>query len=136
MSLAEQSSRTKSVEPSVPGGRGISALLGSGLDAHRDSRRIAVGLVGLAVISLVLLNFGIYQSAEQRLVKQRWGQLQGKTEERRDEVRALLDRYEREAAFAAGGATLIDVSRSALMGPLDERDRTVLATEMDRAIHN
>jgi PAS domain S-box-containing protein len=136
MNLAEQSSRTKSVEPPVPGARGISALLGSGHDAHRDSRRIAVGLVGLAVISLVLLNFGIYQSAEQRLVKQRWSQLQGKTEERRDEVRSLLDRYQREAAFAAGGSTLIDAARSALMGPLQDEDRAVLSAEMDRAIHN
>jgi len=74
-----------------------SLLLGRGAHIHRDSRRIAAGLVVLAALAVVVLNVGIYQSAQSHLVRQRWDQLIINTEVRRDQVQSLIERLTSEA---------------------------------------
>ena len=44
-------------------------------EARRESRRIAGGLVGLGALAVLLVNLGIYQSARDLLVNQRWDEL-------------------------------------------------------------
>ena len=80
-----------------PAGDAGSFLLGRGARSHGDSRRIAAGLAVLAVLAVVVLNVGIYQSAQSHLVRQRWDQLIINTDVRRDQVHDLLDRITSEA---------------------------------------
>ena len=81
----------------VPARDAANLLLGRGACFHQDSRRIAAGLVVLAVLGVVLLNVGIYQSAQSHLGRQRWDQLIISTDIRRDQVHDLLGRFASEA---------------------------------------
>ena len=80
-----------------PDGNAASLLLGGGASFHSDSRRIAAGLVVLAALAVVVLNVGIYQSAQSHLVRERWDQLIINTDVRRDQVHDLLERFTNEA---------------------------------------
>src|SRR4030095_13234849 len=74
-------------------GDAVSFLFTGGNDPARESRRITLGLVGLGVVSVILLNFGIYQSAQNGLVKERWIQLGRTTDTKRDQMRILFQNF-------------------------------------------
>jgi PAS domain S-box-containing protein len=117
--------------PSFPGGAAASLLPGGGGLVHRDSRRIAAGLAALAVLAVVLLNVGIYQSAQSQLVRQRWDQLVINTDIRRDQVHDLIGRFTSEARSVVEQPQ----NRAALLAlpdglPATERAR--LHRELDR----
>jgi PAS domain S-box-containing protein len=114
-----------------PDGNAAGLLLGGGARFHGDSRRIAAGLVVLAALAVVVLNVGIYQSAQSHLVRQRWDQLTINTEVRRDQVHDLLDRFTNEAR------SVLEQPRTraallALPGDLPVGDRDRLRSELDR----
>ncbi|MBI5709291.1 MAG: response regulator [Candidatus Eisenbacteria bacterium] len=124
-------------EPAPASGRAASAvsfLLAHGTDTHRDSRRIAVGLAVLAVLSVVVLNFGIYQAAQSRLVRERWEQLTAGTDSKREELRGVLRQFESEARFVVeqpdlrGRIAALDSGRE-----LPPEGRARLRAELDRA---
>ncbi len=141
MTLHDSPSWTRpdsSPSPSVPttpaGASGAASfLLARGLDPRRESRRIAFGLVALAVTSVILLNLGIYQSAQTRLVLQRWDQLTDNTDQCRDEMHRLLLHFERQARYVAGQASLRDWSRQAAGGALSASEAAALDAELERA---
>ena len=61
----------------------------------------AVGLGVLAVISVALLNVGIYTTARNHLVRQHWEQLAATTEDKREQVRDAMWGLERNARYVA-----------------------------------
>ncbi|MBI1799068.1 MAG: PAS domain S-box protein, partial [Candidatus Eisenbacteria bacterium] len=140
MNSIHPSSGTKS-DPAptrgVPGrgdaSRAASFLFTYGLDPRRESRRIAVGLILLAVVSFILLNFAIYQNAENRVVRQHWGLLGVNTEARRDVVHDLLLQHEHEGRYVAGQERVREWSALALKGPLDPATQRAFDLELDRA---
>jgi PAS domain S-box-containing protein len=85
-----------------PASDAVSFLLGRGSRFHRDSRRVAGGLIVLALLGVVMLNMGLYQRAQSHVVRQRWEQLAGQTEARRDQVQNLLGRFANEARYVVG----------------------------------
>ncbi len=127
----------KTASPHAPGAahaRGaVPSLLGGGLDARREGVRIAIGLTALAVVSLALLNVGIYQGTRNRTVDQKWGHLVAQTDQCRDAVRDALDHVAREARFAAGSDGLLDLTRRAIVRPLTAAERERLQAELVRA---
>jgi PAS domain S-box-containing protein len=62
---------------------------------------VTVALIGLVSLSFVLLNIGIYQSARTRLVHERWEQLAASADEKRKDIRAILEQLEHEAEYIA-----------------------------------
>ena len=135
----EQTSGMKS-EPGVsahpaaaPHGPAGGFLTARGLDARRETRRIAAGMIALAALSFVLLNFAMDQNAEGRLVKQTRAMLTVNTEARRTEVRDALRQYVSQARFIADGAEIRSLSARARTGGLAPADARSLAAELDRA---
>jgi PAS domain S-box-containing protein len=113
--------------------RAASFLLTRGLDPKHESRRIAVGLIALAVLSFALLNFAIYQKTEDRLVQQHWALLGVNTEARRNTVNDLLLQHEREGTYVAGQQHVREWSARAVSGTLDDASRLEFDRELDRA---
>ena len=115
----------------VPAGDAANLLLGRGARFHRDSWRIAAGLAVLALLAVVVLNVGIYQSAQSHLERQRWNQLVINTDIRCDQIHDLLGRFTSEARSIVeqpqNRAALLALSRGA---PSAERAR--LRRELDR----
>ena len=116
--------------PSLPGDA-ANILLGLGGRLHRDSRRIAAGLAVLAVLAVVLLNVGIYQSAQSHLVRSRWDQLVINTEIRRDQIRDLLERITSEARFVVDQPQM-RADLLALRGRTSIAERARLQRELER----
>src|SRR5688572_3919745 len=56
-------------------------------DSRRESRQVALGMALLVLISVVLLNLGIFQSAQSRLVHERWERLAGRADQSREQIR-------------------------------------------------
>src|SRR5262249_32301770 len=104
----------KSAAPSA-----ASQLFSRGALHRTDTRRIAVGLVVLAVLSIVLLNVGIYSSARDRLARERWAQLGATLDAKREEVRDLLWQFERQAEYVAGQPAMEEGARAASSGRFD-----------------
>jgi PAS domain S-box-containing protein len=119
--------------PRWAGGQAAHFLLSQGVDQRRESRRIAAGLIALAVISVILLNIGILQSARTNLVRQRWGQLADHTEAKREEVRDLLWQFEHQARFVAEQAPMRAWAVRSAAGTLTAEDLPVLKHELERA---
>jgi len=114
-----------------PAGDAASFLLSRGARFHHDSRRIAAGLAVLAVLAVVVLNVGIYQSAQRHLVRQRWDQLIISTDVRRDQVNDLLERFASEARSVVEQPQ----TRAALLalpGGIPAAERVRLRRELDR----
>ncbi len=128
---AAASSRTNA--PRAAGGQAAHFLLSQGVDQRRESRRIAAGLIALAVISVVLLNFGILQSARTHLVRQRWSQLADHTDAKREEVRDLLWQFEHQARFVAEQEALRAWAARAADGSLAPEGLGQLRHELERA---
>lgn len=128
--------------PAVPGdpaaGPGparsaASFLLAVGADPRRESRRIAVGLTVLAVVSVALLNVGIYQSTQARLSEDGWRRLVAHTEAGREEILQEIDRFERQATYVARQPQVIRWAADAAGGSLDDAGRTGLVLELERS---
>ena len=111
----EQTPRTRpepvpppaSATPAASARDAVSLLLAHGLDTHRESRRIAIGLVALAAVALLILNVGLYQNAETRLVRQRWTELAAHADASCDAVRTTVGRLHRETRYAASSETMV-----------------------------
>ncbi len=103
-------------------------LLTHGLDSHRESRRIAFGLVALAGLCLLLLNVGLYENASNQLVRQRWDELGQHADATRDRVRGRIDRLTRETQFAASDGELRDALTSGSPARIDAALARVRAT--------
>uniref|UniRef100_A0A832MNL0 histidine kinase n=1 Tax=Eiseniibacteriota bacterium TaxID=2212470 RepID=A0A832MNL0_UNCEI len=116
-----------------PAGAATSFLLSHGAASRHESRRVAVGLGALALVSVVLLNAGILQSAREHLERQRWGELADHTEVKREEVREVLWQFERHARFIAEQEAIRARAARAAEGPLPEADRRALEDELRRA---
>ena len=71
-------------------GSAASLLLSQGGVGRTDSRRIALGLAALALVSAAILNVGIYQSERTALAERRWEQLARGTDTKRNEVRERI----------------------------------------------
>src|SRR4030095_3484958 len=95
--------------------------------------RITLGLVGLGVVSVILLNFGIYQSAQNGLVKERWIQLGRTTDTKRDQMRILFQNFERQTRYVAEQAPLRRRARAAIAGTLSPEERLELDQDLERA---
>jgi signal transduction histidine kinase/DNA-binding response OmpR family regulator len=123
-------------DPSAPGDRAVggaaSLLIGGGTTARRDSLRIAVGLTTLAVISVVMLNIGFYQSTRNRYVEQKWRDLVSQTESRRDEVAAALGHISRAAEFSLNDESVSALVHAAAAGRLDDAGHRRLDTALQR----
>jgi PAS domain S-box-containing protein len=116
-----------------PARTAASFLLTRGADPRRESRRIALGLLGLAVVSVVLLNVVIYQGTEARLLDDGWRRLVVHTEAKRDEIRETLRRFESQAAYLAEQPVIVAWTARAVRGELDDGDRRGFVLELERA---
>ena len=114
------------------GGDPVSFLLGRGDQAHRDSRRITVGLAALALLAVVLVNVGVHQNAQRYVVRDRWDQLVLNTEMRRDQVRDLTLRLRSTARFAVEQPHLRAAVRRLSEGS-SAAERARLQADLDRA---
>ena len=111
----------------------VSVLLGTGSGGSGDSRRVAFGLAVLALLSVVLLNFGILQSARENLAEQRWSELADHIDTKREELRDLLWQFEREVTFVAQQETVRRQSWKAASAGLTPAERTGFELELERA---
>ncbi len=140
MTILDQPSGTKPEASAPPKPLGLghaslaaSFLLARGIDARRESRRIAAGLISLVVIGFAFLNLGIEQGAENRLVRQHWSLLAQNTEARREEVRDVLRGYERDARFFANDERVKSWSARAAAGRLSPAEESAFDLELTRA---
>ena len=140
MDSEHQPTRTRSEAPAAPAvpanppspaGDGVNLLLGRGTRFQRDSGRIAAGLTVLAVLAVVLLNVGIYQSTQSHLVRERWDQLVLNSEVRRDQVADLFVRFTREARSVVERPQT-RAAVLALSSASPETERARLQSELDR----
>jgi len=108
-------------------------LLTGAADPRVESRRIALGLGVLAVLSIVLLNFGIVTNARERLARERWAQIGATLDAKREELRDLLWQFEHQAGFVAGQPQLTQWIQ-AVVGPVpDPAVQAALRDELSRA---
>ena len=118
--------------PDAAPGSAASLLLSQGGVGRVDSRRIALGLVALALVSAALLNIGIYQSERSALAGRRWDQLARGIDIKRDEVRGRIWQLQRQSAYAAAHPTLVRWAGRGTEGSLTARERRELQLELDR----
>jgi hypothetical protein len=108
--------------PHLEGARGAGAaqlLLTRGADTRRESRHVAIGLGILVMVSVVLLNFWIYQNAQNRIVQGRWDYLTRHADASREQIRALFATSERQLRFVAEGERLNGWVRAAMTARSD-----------------
>jgi PAS domain S-box-containing protein len=110
-----------------------SLLLAQGGDHRRESRRIAFGLLGLAVVSVAVLNVGIYQSTQARLSEDGWRALVARTDAKRVEIRGAIERFEKQARYLAEQPAVITSAASAVRDSLTHEQRRGLADELERS---
>jgi PAS domain S-box-containing protein len=108
-------------------------MLTVGGDTRRESRHVAIGMGLLLLVSAVLLNFGIYQSAQVQLVQQRWDRLVHRADTRREQVRYVLLTFERQLQYIAEERRFAAWVRGAMEGSLDDAGRRDLDDELQRA---
>ena len=140
MSMNQGSSSLPGSEATTPNRTAVSAsrnavsfLLAKGSDSRRESRRIAAGLLALAVLSIALLNIGIYSSAQNRLQADGWSRLVANTEGKRQEIVDVLDRVESQAIYVAEQPMVLDWAQLAASGALFKVERNGLIDELDRS---
>jgi PAS domain S-box-containing protein len=97
-----------------------------------DSRRIAFGLAGLALVSAALFNIGIFQSERSALAERRWEQLARGADIKRNEVRERVWQLQRLSTYAASHPALVRWARLGAEGSLGARERQELQLELDR----
>jgi PAS domain S-box-containing protein len=121
--------------PPAPSGRapGTGHFLSGGVSSTGESRRITAGLIGLALISVALLNFGILGGARERLSRERWGQISATLDAKREEVRDLLWQFEHQAEYVAGQPLLVRAAHDAAQGGIPPQEAAALEDELSRA---
>src|SRR5437867_12348094 len=88
---AEDSSRAP-----AGGSRGGAHFLLSGVTHRRsDSRRVAAGLIVIAILSTALMNLGVLQNAQSRMVELRVKNLTARTETSREQIASLFHDFSR-----------------------------------------
>jgi PAS domain S-box-containing protein len=112
----------------------VGFLFSKGADSRRESRRVTFGLFALAILCVVLLNFGIYQNSLRQLTARGWQQLGTNTDVKRDQIRNLLWHFQRQARFMAEQPDMAAWAQHALNGTLSAADRTALDQELRRAL--
>jgi PAS domain S-box-containing protein len=110
-----------------------SFLLARGTDPRRESRRIAIALLGLAVVSVALLNVGIYEGTRARLSEDGWHRLVAHTEGKREEVRGALTRFKAQARYLSEQPLVARWSGRAVEGALTDEERRNLVLELERS---
>jgi PAS domain S-box-containing protein len=135
-SLSAPANRTDSLlgNRQEPAGDSVGFLFSRGSDSLRESRRITLGLFGLALLGITLVNIGIYQSSHKQIVERGWEQLATTTDIKRDEVDNLLGHFERQARFVAEQPGMAEWARAAMSGTLASADTVAMETEMRRAL--
>ncbi len=118
--------------PDAAPGSAASLLLSQGGVGRVDSRRIAIGLVTLALVSAALLNVGIYQSERSALAERRWDQLARGIDTKRNEVRDRVWQLQRQSAYAAAHPTLARWAERGAADSLTARERQELQLELER----
>jgi PAS domain S-box-containing protein len=118
--------------PPSPGGA-VGFLLAHGLDPQRELQRITLGLLALGVISVLLINFGIYQSTERNLARDRWRQLVAETEEKCSLATRILDQFQDGATFVAGQSDLQAWAADALAGRSSPASNALALSELKRS---
>jgi PAS domain S-box-containing protein len=113
-------------------GSAASLLLSQGGVGRIDSRRIAIGLVALAMVSVALLNLGIYQGVRSELAERRWEELARGADAKRNEVRERIWQLQRLSAYAAAHPTLVQWARRGANGTLTAAERRELQLELER----
>ncbi len=116
----------------APLGAAASLLLSHGGTHRSDSRRIAIGIGILAVVSVVALNVGIYQSERSALESGRWKRLSGIVETKREELRLHIRHLQRQSAYAAAHPTLVRWAGRGASGSLSAAERRALEAELER----
>jgi PAS domain S-box-containing protein len=133
-STASAGAATRGESPGARHGDAASLLLSQGKVGRGDSRRIAVGLIALGVMSVTLLNVVLFQNERGALVLRRWEQLARGTDTKRNEVRTLVGQLQRQIAYAAAHPALVKASAGAMAGTLDAAERRDLQHELDRTV--
>lgn len=110
-----------------------SLLLTEGQDHRRESRRIAAGLLGLAIVSIAVLNVGVYQSTQARLRDDGWKDLVARTEAKRDEISSAIARFQREATYLAQQPVVVRWTESAAGAQPIDAARHGLVLELERS---
>jgi PAS domain S-box-containing protein len=119
--------------PVKPGGPAAGILLGFGSDPHHESRRIAFGLALLALVSIVLLNFGILESARQHLTEKSWAELVAHTDTKREEIRDVLWRFERQSTYVSEQTSIRRWAALGARGALTPAEREAFEHGLERA---
>jgi PAS domain S-box-containing protein len=115
-----------------PGGAG-GLLLTIGSDTRRESRHVAIGMGLLILVSAVLLNFGIYQGAQEQVVQQGWDRLVHRADSRREQVQNVFLTFESQLRYVAEERRFATWIRGAMEGTLDDASRAELNDELGRA---
>jgi hypothetical protein len=97
-------------------------------DTGGDTRKIRIGLLALALATVVVLNVGIYQGAQNRLVHDRWGDLANATDATRERLRSMFQTADRQLRFAMDQPGFAARAHAALAGTIDGRDARHSAT--------
>ena len=121
--------------PNQRAGSGEAAhfLISAEEDPRKESRRVTVGLVALGLFGVVLLNLGIYQSAERQLVERRWTQLGRAADAKRDHIRVLVGTLERQARFVAGQSALASLAHATDLDATTVAQRDEVGRVLDQA---
>jgi PAS domain S-box-containing protein len=120
--------------PPSPGGSrdGVHFLYSRSANPHTDSRRVTLGLIAIAVLCIALVNLGVYQSSQTRMVEERWKKLAAETETARDQVRSLFHEFERRLRFLADDRRFQAWVEADLEGTISEADRHAYLAELER----
>src|SRR5262245_54850262 len=120
--------------PGAAPGSAASLLLSQGGTGRADSRRIALGLAALALVSAALFNVGIYQSERTSLGERRWEQLARGTDTKRNEVRERIWHLQRQSDYAAATPTMVRWVERAAKGDASPAERRDLDLELERTV--
>src|SRR5262245_50931917 len=131
MSHFEQPSWTRPVSHTPTGGgapsgtarQAANLLRSPSGDTGGDSRKIRIGLLVLALATVVVLNVGIYQGAQNQLAHERWGDLASSTEQTRERVRAMFETVDRQLRFAMDQPGFAARSHAAFDAKIDASGR-------------
>ncbi len=102
-------------------------------DTRSDSRRVLLGMAVLGLISIVLVNIAVLQSAHNRMIEERWGRLARRTEATRDEIRQRFADFEKRIRFVAEDDQFTIWARRAMEGTLTPGEQQALASTLHRA---
>jgi PAS domain S-box-containing protein len=133
-STASPSQGASSGTPGAASGSAASLLLSQGAGSRSDSRRIALGIAALAIVSAAVLNVGIFQSERASLAERRWEQLARGTDTKRNEVRERIWHLQRQSGYAAANPALVRWAERGAKGAWTASERRDLQTELERTV--